>query len=389
MRELSDPQCVEAAVAAQLTRFAAFADGPLALAVSGGGDSTALAWLAARWARSSGRKLVCITVDHRLRPESAGEALSVARMCAGLGLAHETLRWRAPRPRQAAARRARYELLGEAARRHGARLVATGHTLDDQMETFLMRVRAGSGWFGLAGMDALAVLPVWPGGRGIALLRPLLDVRRAALRSVLRAAGMDWIEDPTNESLVHERVRMRAILAGTPEVARRIENLLAGLGVLRRAELHALAACIETRVEPMADGTLWLDPVDLSRGRLVRLLAVLLPIAAGHDRRSRGGALEPLAEAVLAGGPERAQTLGGAWLARRKGGILLARDPGAVVSSGEVRDGLWDGRFEPAPGEWPPMSAPMARPGLPEGGQGWRAVTGERLAAQARTWRAL
>ena len=114
-----------------------------ALAVSGGSDSLALLYLAHEWAKVTGRALVVLTVDHRLRPEAKQEAEMVATLCAKLGHTHRTLTWATPRASQAAARRARYVLLAQAARAQNARILMTGHTFDDVVETAMIRRRRG------------------------------------------------------------------------------------------------------------------------------------------------------------------------------------------------------------------------------------------------------
>ena len=127
------------------------------LAVSGGPDSIALMWLAARWRRALARgpRLIAVTVDHGLRAEAAREARDVKRLarrsicpiarCAGRGAKPKT-------GVPAAARAARYRLLAEAARANGATHILTAHTRDDQAETLLMRMLRGSGIAGLAAM---------------------------------------------------------------------------------------------------------------------------------------------------------------------------------------------------------------------------------------------
>ena len=134
------------------------------LAISGGSDSTALMVLLADWlgrARSSAGAFTVLTVDHRLRPESAAEAGAVARQAAALGYAHATLVWDGDKPPtglQAAARAARYRLMADYARAHGIGTILTAHTLDDQAETLLMRLARGSGLDGLSAMAPLAPL---------------------------------------------------------------------------------------------------------------------------------------------------------------------------------------------------------------------------------------
>src|ERR1700720_4204557 len=105
----------------------------LVLAVSGGPDSIALMWLAARWRRAltRGPRLVAVTVDHDLRAEAAREAREVKRLGRGLDLPHRTMRWTGAKPGTgvpAAARSARYRLLAQAAQQSGATHILTGHT---------------------------------------------------------------------------------------------------------------------------------------------------------------------------------------------------------------------------------------------------------------------
>ena len=169
----------------------------IVLAVSGGPDSIALMWLAARWRRALARgpRLFAVTVDHGLRAESAREARDVKRLARSLDLPHRTMCWTGAKPKTglpAAARAARYRLLAQAARAHGATHILTAHTRDDQAETLLMRMLRGSGIAGLAAMARQSR------ARRRVLARPLLNVSKSQLVATLKKAKVDFADDPTN-----------------------------------------------------------------------------------------------------------------------------------------------------------------------------------------------
>lgn len=182
----------------------------LLVAVSGGGDSVGLLLAldeALKTGRFSGFSLLACTIDHALRATSADEARWVAALCARRGISHVSRRWDGPKPAagiQARARDARYALLSEAARDNDADAILTAHNLDDQLETIAMRKARRSEGVGLAGIAPATLVfgSTW-------VLRPLLDVPRAAIRAYLQAIGQDWIEDPSNLNRTFERVRVR------------------------------------------------------------------------------------------------------------------------------------------------------------------------------------
>ena len=178
----------------------------LLLAVSGGPDSMALLLLAARL--RARLPIHVATVDHGLRPESAGEAALVAALADDLGLPHAILAWDGIKPLtriQERARAARYALLADHARVIGASHLLTAHHADDQAETVLMRLGRGSGLAGLAGMRRETPL-----GAGLVLLRPLLDVPKADLVALCRVEGVAFIEDSSNCNPAYARARLRA-----------------------------------------------------------------------------------------------------------------------------------------------------------------------------------
>lgn len=182
-------------------------DARLGLAVSGGGDSMALLLLAHAVLPE---RIAVATVDHGLRPESAGEAAVVAEACRNLGVPHESLRVTvADGNLQDRARTARYAALAGWCRANRLWALATAHQLDDQAETLAMRLNRGSGLAGLAGVRSRGVLP----DANLLVLRPLLGWRRAELEAVTEGSGFAPVADPSNADTRFERVRMRQALA--------------------------------------------------------------------------------------------------------------------------------------------------------------------------------
>lgn len=317
----------------------------IAVAVSGGSDSMALLRLVEQWAHHR-IKISVLTVDHGLRPEAAAEAVKVAEWCTLLGLEHHTLRWEGTKPKtglQAKARAARYDLLSAWCKANGVVYLLTGHTMDDQAETVLMRQQRTDTAESLAGIWETAV---W---HEVKVFRPLLGQSRADLRALLTSLGQPWIDDPSNSDRRFERVRVRQALA---EEGRRVE--LADIAVKAGRTARALAVGAEQWINSQLtsypegfgaiprSGFYELDPA-LQRRVLQHLLLIY-----GAGNRAEPGELDYLAKWIMGQGISR-RTLGGAMLACRQSSVLIGRewarispDPAVVPDSGEI---LWDGRF--------------------------------------------
>ena len=205
-------EAIDADVMARLmARFEPFEPSPVvAVGVSGGADSLALAILAAAWAKACSGRALALTVDHGLRPESADEARRVGTWLASYGISHEVLTWSGTKPSsgiQAAARAARRALLAERCRADGILHLLLAHHRGDQAETVALRAEDASGPDGLAAMPAETATG-W--GR---ILRPLITQPKSSLMGFLAALGQSWIEDPTNRDERYARVRLRRRIA--------------------------------------------------------------------------------------------------------------------------------------------------------------------------------
>lgn len=187
-------------------------DKKIAVGVSGGSDSLALVMAAHEELTPLGWKLAALTVDHRLRPESAQEAEYVARTLKAAGIEHHILVWDEPKPQtgiEEAARKARYGLMGRWCHDNGYHQIMLAHHQEDQVETFFIRLQRGSGLDGLCGMR-----PV-DSHDGLLILRPLLDTPKAEMKKYLQNRNINWVEDQSNYSDAFLRCRIRKVLEHT------------------------------------------------------------------------------------------------------------------------------------------------------------------------------
>lgn len=255
------------------------------VAASGGPDSTALAHGLATLGPELALTIHLAHLNHQLRADAAEDAAFVAALARALGLAHhqDSADPRALADREGlsledASRRLRYEFLTRVAHDAGAAVVATGHTLDDQAETVLMRLLRGSGLVGLTGIP-----PVRESGT-VRIIRPLIDTTRGEVQAYLQSVGADWREDATNRDLTILRNRVRLVLLPmlegyNPEV----RQALARVAALLRDEAEAIDALAASPIAGVLSGG---PPVvQVAVGPFARL-----PVAL--QRRALRGAVE-------------------------------------------------------------------------------------------------
>jgi tRNA(Ile)-lysidine synthase len=381
--------------AAILAAIGGFETRPLiAVAVSGGPDSLALMLLADQWARMQGGQAWGLTVDHGLRHESADEARIVASWLDARGIPHATLRWSGQKPEsgiQEAAREARYRLLTAWCRERFCLHLLTAHHFEDQIETHLIRRRAGSGIDGLAVISAVRELA------GCRLVRPLLAVSRKRLAALLAAAAQPFLLDPSNLNPVFERGRLRlasmhpslspapgarvgvtgrapewlatpspgsfrarqAVLshaAGEKQTRRSVEEVadfaadVRACGRARIAREHAVEALSARAVALHPAGFATLDPVPLAAADpdiAELLLSRVVSCLGGLRYPVRAARLTRLSTA-LAREPGRSRTLGGCRFVAWRGQVLVLRELAAAEAPILLEPGAdlcWDRRF--------------------------------------------
>eukprot|EP00052_Salpingoeca_macrocollata_P021288 m.182011 g.182011 ORF g.182011 m.182011 type:complete len:433 (-) comp21496_c3_seq2:441-1739(-) len=306
------------------------------LAVSGGCDSIALCLLAKR----QFPLLRALVVDHQLRAESSTEAQQVRKQVESLGIpcrvrrldwsqrrswvvTEEEEKWSsctipasvAAAPAQgvsAAARHLRYEALLDECAEFGCEALLTGHHLDDQVETILMRLEHNSGPLGLGGMQparsvlhVLRARPTAAASTGeelqhavhtVQLLRPLLGHTKAELQAVCRAHHQTWVEDPSNRSPVYRRNALRQQLADlvASQPAGFQQALYAQVQRLQ-AQRAPMTAHLEALLPQYCQWSAAYGWAVVNSGRLVRHLAPpLQPLLVGHILRRTSGHAYPV-----------------------------------------------------------------------------------------------
>lgn len=343
------------------------------LALSGGGDSMALLVLALAWAAPRGVTLAACSVDHGLRPEAGDEIALAARFCAAHGVAHDVFRCPPGSLQgniQDAARRARYAFMAGWAGSRSLSHVALGHTGDDQAETVLLRLLRGSGVEGLSAMR-----PARADG-AVTWIRPMLAMGRSELRDVLRARGVTWAEDPSNDDPVWTRVRLRQAMAA---LGLSRDGLCATAGRMARAAdaLSGHALCAASSIATTPAGAVRLDRSGLTALPMdtqLRLIASALCWVSGAAYRPRAAALEAAVRQVLGNSapvmsPDTNQgtnqgtnkgtnqgtgrdtanaaataTLHGCVLRSVTGAVWIMREP-AAAGPNVPADAVWDGRW--------------------------------------------
>jgi tRNA(Ile)-lysidine synthase len=282
---------------------------PGAVAVSGGGDSIALMHLLAAWARKKKRQAPpVVTVDHGLRAGSDADARKVKLWAKSAGLNSHALRWEGPHPRsdiEAAARQARYRLMGAWARANDIGALYVAHTLDDQAETFLLRLIRGSGLDGLSAMRTVAPFPI-PGFPELHLVRPLLSFERDHVRAHLKARKVEWLEDAMNEDERFARVRVRKAWPALESAGLSKHRVAAAAAHLARARdaLETVTDAVFRRAVRASNGRVHVDGAALvgaPREIGLRALAQLLQLVGQKTYRPRFERLERLYDGIAQG----------------------------------------------------------------------------------------
>lgn len=341
------PQLEEHFASALITLLPQELPHKIAVAVSGGADSMCLSLLLHQWAEPLGIRVIGLTVDHLLRPESTDEAHQVHKWLATLGIEHHILSWdkeQKPRNLQESARQARYGLLDDWCQENDVRYLALAHNQDDQIETLLQRFAHHSGPLGLAGIPNLREL------KKITLIRPLLAVSKKDIKTYLQQRHQNWIDDPSNQNVNFMRVKIRqSKIAQDTQIKKRLLEL--------RSQLARQRMALETEAKKFCDINLQIYPEGfayLQRNQFsqipkelqILVLSSVLQLISGKEYPLGADQLHSLQVKL-----ERGKKINshGCILWPQKKTILICREADNIKESAFLKPGetiLWDQRYK-------------------------------------------
>jgi tRNA(Ile)-lysidine synthase len=330
---------------ALMTALGPFERAPhIAVGVSGGADSMALAILLSDWANRQGGSVTALIVDHGLRPESGAEARSVSKALVSLGVENQILRWASDAVMtgvQSKARHARYGLMEAWCKQANVLHLAVAHHADDQAETVLMRMEKGSGSDGLSGIPQTREL------EHCRLLRPLLNFRKQTLIRFLDDRGVTWVHDPSNDDPKYARTVIRMGIVNDNVDIDGVVTSAARYARVREVAETAAARWLARYADIKPSGYLALNLsalMDAAEDTRLRVLSRAATVIGGKVYPPAISATERLFVDLVDG---RAATISGSLFTVKKDDVMVFREmrnlPNAQSFAGH--EILWDGRF--------------------------------------------
>ncbi len=331
----------------------------LAIALSGGPDSLALALLLNRWVKKNSGTLFAVTVDHGLRSESAKESQTVAGWMQKRSIQHAILKWAGEKPLthlQEKARKARHTLLERYCQDHQIQHLFFAHHREDQVETFLLRFLQKSGVDGLSAMSSLSEGPF------VRKLRPLLKIPKERIYATLEDFEQPFLEDPSNENFKFRRVQLRAQKEGFEALGMSgdvIESIIEKSSWVRESlEKETIKALFEiVSVSKLGYATLDLKKFRTCSFEIARrVLERVVLMIGGKSYGPRWESLIPLVKLLQkAAQSSLVKTLNGVLLKKKHDILFLLKEPDnlqkinllAEIDADAKVEGfmIWKGRF--------------------------------------------
>ena len=326
-----------------------FKDQNIALAVSGGSDSLALAFLAKKFSKKYHYNVIAFTLDHQLRKESSEETELVKYIMKKQNIEHHSLLWSGKKPKtkiQETARIMRYNLFSDACIKHNCKYIFLGHHANDQVETFVIRLEAKSGLEGLACMREFSKILTESGS--LELVRPLLSYEKNTLIEICKINKLKWIEDPSNSDLKYLRSKTRKLLVNSSM----FDDFNKAILLFRK-----LSISVNTLLYKYIFNDIEFSEVGICKMNLykfntlpkhlqVRVLNYLIKIIGGKKYPRRSSVLFNLIKNISSEN-NKITTIGGTYINIKNNNIVLSRQLDRSIDIKKIIKPftLWDRRF--------------------------------------------
>tara|TARA_B100000929_G_scaffold288498_1_gene277099 strand:+ start:2628 stop:3887 length:1260 start_codon:yes stop_codon:yes gene_type:complete len=325
----------------------------VAVAVSGGVDSIALMHVLSSSKLISNKNILILTVDHGLREGSKKDIHLVVDSSKKLGLRSQALKWKGSKPKnriQEIARDKRYELLTNVCKQEGIKNLFLAHHLDDQIETFFMRLSKGSGLHGLTSFKAITTRD------GIKLHRPFIDTPKKDLLRYAKVKNLNWSDDPSNYDDRFTRSRLRKVLPILYQEGFNQEQILISLKKMKIVD-DAIEDVTEEYMRKylkiynniaifLSEELFFTAPKEIQ----IRVIEKSIKVFSSSSYSPRRQKIENLIGWIQSNSQDSAKTLGGTIFRKRKKELLLYKEPKLLDASVPIKPSLnkykkWDSRF--------------------------------------------
>ncbi len=304
-------------------------DESFAVAVSGGPDSLALAFLSKIYAIKKNLKSKFYIIDHKLRPESTKEAKFVLNLLKKNFINSEILTWKGKKPKkniQSIARTKRYEILFKKCNQLKIKDILMGHHEDDLIENFFIRLLRGSGIKGLTSLDIKTTT------KKKNILRPLIDIKKEDLIFISKKVFNFYVEDPTNYDEKYQRVRVRKLMKNLErdgldknKLKKTIKNLKYANKVIEfyvDKNLRENTSFLNNKKRLVINSDFFLQPQEVT----FRAFSESLKLIGEKYYSVRGKKLEKIIQEVENNRLNRA-TLGGCIIEKVNQSIIISKEP--------------------------------------------------------------
>ena len=301
-----------------------------AVALSGGPDSLTLLYLAKNFAKKNNLKFIAVSIDHRLREDSSIEIKWIKKLMKKEKVSFvskKVIKKISSSNTLSKARKHRYELLINVCKKNKFKYLLTAHHLDDEIETFLMRLIRGSG---IKGLSSLKPVSKYKGGE-ISIVRPLLKYSKKCLIKYLAKIKQPYIYDNTNQDMKYDRSRIRAIVENLINEGldkKRIQEVIQNLKKADEAITVSVNNYLKKCISLGRNSTLKFNNIKFKKAPVeiqYRIINKICRLVGNEDKVPRSKSIQNLIEKISTG-DVKSHTLNGCVFMVKSDEILISKE---------------------------------------------------------------